>query len=250
MTEVRHGYTLQQIDRMARSACLADRSMASDVDTRYNTAWSAIAEQLCTSEEPPIWEDLVRAGWQAIYREVREMRHCFGQSRDDPNAEVASGKRFQQYWFVREDSPEEGFVERLAVVQIMPKLPPLYRDALVALAVTGDYRAAAEMLGIGYSALTVRLSTARKAFRRHWFAPDPAPPIRGTDRRVEAYGKPTQTHCLRWHELSGDNVRPRRGVRGWDCRACERERAAAKRARKKADALRHSVNASARKEVS
>jgi len=250
MTEVLHGYTLADICGMARCACAADRSMASDMDTRYNTAWSAIAEHLCTADEPPTWTDLVRTGWQAIYREVREMRHTFGQSRDDPNAEVASGKRFQQYWFVREDSPEDGFVERLAVEQILPKVRPLYRDALIALAVTGDYRAAAEMLGIEYSALNARLSTARRTFRRYWFAPEPAPPMRGTDRRVKAYDQPPQTHCIRGHEMSGGNVRMRKNEKGRACRSCEREKSAEKRARKKADALRHPVDASVRKEVS
>jgi hypothetical protein len=226
VTEIRHGYTLGDIDKMARSACVADRSMASDVDTRYSTAWSAIAEHLCASAEPPAWQDLVRAGWQAIYQEVREMRHTFGQSRDDPNAEVASGKRFQQYWFTPPIEPEFGLIERVAIGQIMPCLTPVYRDAVIALAVTDDYQRAADMLGIGYKALVARIGVARKTFRGHWFAPDAAPPIRGTDRRVGAYGRAPQTHCARGHEMSGDNVRMRLDRKQRVCRACERERSA------------------------
>lgn len=233
MTEILRGYTLADIDHMARSACVADRSMASDVDTRYSVAWSAIAEHLYAATEPPTRQDLVRAGWQAIYQEVREMRHTFGQSRDDPNAEVASMPRAQQYWFMPKPDPDLGVIDRLAVRQIMDTLKPAYRDAVVALAATDDYRSAAEALDIKYSALTARLSVARKIFREHWFAPDVAPRIRGTDRRVEAYERAPRTHCVRGHEMTDDNVRMRPDRRSRICRACERERGARRSSEKK-----------------
>lgn len=219
-----HGYTLRDLDGIARSACMADRSLASDVTTRFGVAWSAIAEHLCTAVEPPTWQDLVRIGWQAIYQEVREMRHTFGQMRDDPNAPTASMPRAQQYWFVPASDPEEAFVERLAVGQVLDTLKQIDRETILALAVHDDYRRAAESLGLKYATFTQRMSVARRAFRRQWFAPDPAPPIRGTDRRVEAYDKAPQTHCLRGHEMSGDNVRLRRDGKGRVCRACERDR--------------------------
>ncbi|TDP29842.1 hypothetical protein [Nocardia ignorata] len=226
---IRHGFTYADLDRLARTAVTADRSMASDIDTRYNTAWSAIAEALCAADEPPTRHELVQVGWQAIYAEVREMRHTYGQDRDDPNAPVASMPRAQQFWFVHPVEPGLSFIERLAAKQIMATLSPIYQDAVLALAVHGDYDRAAASLGLKYSAFTARMSVARKAFRQLWFAPEPAPPIRGTDRRVGSRTTALRTHCHRGHELAGDNVRERRGRKERVCRACEHDRSVAKR---------------------
>jgi hypothetical protein len=232
---VRHGYTMADIDGIARSAFVADRSMASDADTRYSVAWSAVAEALCAAQDRPSRQDLVRVGWQAIYAEVREMRHTYGQQRDDPNAPVASMPKAQQYWFTPPVDTAGDRLERIAVHQIMATLGEPYRDAVIALAVHEDYKRAAEALGIKYSTLTVRLTTARKKFRRHWFAPEAAPAIKGTDRRAESHSATLATHCIQGHEMTGDNARARVGKRkGRTCRACERERDAARRALKKA----------------
>jgi uncharacterized protein YqiB (DUF1249 family) len=59
---------------IAHQACAADRSLASDITTRYDTAWSAIALALVEAEHWPRPEALVRAGWQAIYADVRAAR--------------------------------------------------------------------------------------------------------------------------------------------------------------------------------
>jgi hypothetical protein len=230
--EVRHGFTMQDLNSMTKQAVRADRSMASDADTRFNAAWSAIAEALCAAEEPPERHDLITVGWQAIYREVKEMRHVFGFAGKDGTTEVASAPRFVQYWTVPPAHPDEGLVERLAVHQVLATIPDLYRDAVVALAVHGDYQAAADSLGLKYSAFTVRMSTARKQFRRLWFAPDTAPPIKGTDRRTGSYAKPLATHCRGGkgpHEMTPENTyrrpNPKPGKRGERvCRACDAER--------------------------
>lgn len=231
MNDIRFGYSMRDIDEMARSACVADRSMASDMHTRFDVAWSAIAEHLCAADQVPELADLVRVGWQAIYSEVRAMRHTFGQVRDDPNAEVASGTRFVQYWHMPPVHADEGLVERLAAQQILDTLGDVYREAVVALAVHDDYGRAADALGLKYSTLTMRISVARKEFRHLWFAPEPAPSITGTDRRIGSRTKALRTHCNAGHELTPDNVycRPRKGKRARTervCRMCERERSA------------------------
>lgn len=142
---VAHGFTMADLHEMAAAACRADRSLASDAHTRYSVAWSAIAEALtlATEDEPPTRADLVRVGWQAIYREVREMRVMFGfKDRDGTNG-VATAPRYVQYWTVRHSDPEDGLIERIAVGQVLATLSEPYRDAVVALAVHGDYQAAA-----------------------------------------------------------------------------------------------------------
>lgn len=237
-TVIAHGYTMRDLDRLAASACTYDRSMASDTTTRYETAWSAIAEALCSTEEPPEWHDLFTVGWRAIYAEVREMRHLFGQRDKDGTNEVASSQRFRQYWTLPPERPEEGIAERMAVPQILAALTDTERAAVIALAVHDDYQAAADALGIKYTTMTMRMSSARKKFRAHWYAPETAPPVKGTDRRVGSRTQALRTHCRNGHELSGDNVyrrpNPKPGRRGERrCRACEADRGKARWERKK-----------------
>lgn len=240
-TLVAHGYTLRDLDRLAASACTYDRSMASDATTRYEVAWSAIAEALCAATEPPEWHDLFTIGWRAIYDEVRNMRHLYGQRDKDGTNEVASSPRFRQYWTLPPVRPDEGLAERLAVGQILAVLRPTEREAVIALAVHDDYQAAAEALGINYSTFTQRMTTARRRFRAHWYAPETAPPVKGTDRRVGSRTQELRTHCRSGHELSGDNVyrrpNPKPGKRGERvCRACEADRSKARWARRKSEA--------------
>ncbi|MET9073910.1 hypothetical protein ABZX95_17420 [Streptomyces sp. NPDC004232] len=242
---VAHGYTLRDLDRLAASACTYDRSMASDATTRYNVAWSAIAEALCTAEEPPEWHDLFTVGWRAIYAEVREMRHLYGHRDKDGTNEVASSQRFRQYWTLPPERPEEGIAERMAVPQVLAVLTETERAAVVALAVHGDYQAAADSLGLKYSAFTVRMSSARKRFRAHWYAPETAPPIKGTDRRVGSRTQELAKFCRGGkgpHEMTPENTyrrpNPKPGKRGERvCRACEIERGKARWAAKKAAQL-------------
>lgn len=242
LLEIRHGYTMRDLDSMAKQACRADRSLASDADTRYNAAWSAIALALCETNEPPERHDLVTVGWQAIYREVKEMRGIFGFKDRDGTTEVASAPRYVQYWTVPPLRPDEEYAERIAVHQIMPAIPETYRDAVVALAVHDDYQLAADSLGLKYSAFTFRMTVARKRFRALWFAPETAPPIRGTDRRVGSYAKPLSQFCRDGagpHEMTPENTQwraPRKpGRRSMRvCRACEQKRGQKRWAAKKA----------------
>lgn len=229
---VAHGYTLRDIGRLTRAACAADRSMSADITTRYDIAWSAIAEHLCAAETPPDWNELTRVGWQAIYREVREMRVMFGFKDRDGTTGVATAPRYVQYWTVLPATPEEGLIERIAVAQVLGTLTGTYRDAIVALAVHGNYQAAADALGIQYKALVARIGTARKQIRTLWFAPETAPPIKGTDRRVGSYGKQLATHCREGHEWTPENTYWRAGRNGRrnvrTCRACEQIRSKAR----------------------
>lgn len=241
---VAHGYTMRDLDRLAASACVYDRSMASDAATRYGVAWSAIAEALCVAEEPPARHELLAVGWQAIYAEVRQMRHMFGHRDKDGTNEVASSQRFRQYWTLPPERPDEGITERMAVPQILAVLKEHERAAVIALAVHDDYQKAADSLGINYKAFVARMGSARKTFRAHWYAPETAPPIKGTDRRIGSRNTPLATHCRGGkgpHEMTGDNVyrrpNPKPGKRGERvCRACESERGKARWAAKQAAA--------------
>lgn len=242
--EVRHGYTMHDLHSMTKQAVRADRSLASDADTRYNTAWSAIALALCEADDIPDRHDLVTIGWQAIYREVKEMRGLFGFKDRDGTTEVASAPRYVQYWTVPPLHPDDDYAERVAVHQIVDTLPDTYRDAVIALAVHDDYQLAADSLGLKYSAFTFRMTVARKQFRELWFAPETAPPIKTTDRRIGSYAKPLSQFCRDGagpHEMTPENTQwraPRKPGRRLTrvCRACEQERGRKRVAARKAAA--------------
>jgi len=224
VTELPHGYTLRDLDAMARAACVADRSMASDVRTRYQTAWSAIALALVEAPYWPRRERLVQIGWQAIYAEVRAMHHTYGVSRSGERGDVASGPRFQEYWWHGTTSFEDDLAERLSVYPCLETLTPAEREAVAALAAFDDYSLAASALGIEYKALVARLRSARRRFRRRWYYPEIPPAPKGTDRRVGAIGKELSAHCTAGHEWTPENTRMRKNQKGRTCRACERDR--------------------------
>ena len=228
MGEIKYGYTIADLDVMARAACMADRTMASDMDTRYGVAWSAIALALVEAPHWPRREWLVQVGWQAIYAEIRAMRHTLGMSRQaddrDVSVPMAAGPRAQAYWYAPVTSFEEGLTERLSVGPVMATLTDAERAAVTALAVHDDYRAAADSLGVSYRALTTRLSAARRRFYRRWFYPETAPGVWGTDRRVESYARPRSTHCGNGHEWTPESTRLRKSRRERTCRICEAAR--------------------------
>jgi len=234
LMEVRHGYTLRDLDQMTRAAVIADRSMASDIQDRKDTAWSAIAEHLCASEESPTRQELIQIGWQAIYREARTTYRSHGRPDEAWGSDhYASAPRFAQYWAERQivPSPEGRIVERLAVAQVIAPLGAVYRDALIALAVTDNYMKAADLLGINYPAFTERLRVARRRVLGLWHEGEtPYLSRHRTDRRTGSHTAELATHCSAGHEWTPENTRVRhrilRGKRHTSrvCKACEQER--------------------------
>ncbi|OLT13040.1 hypothetical protein BJF79_03835 [Actinomadura sp. CNU-125] len=188
--EVRHGYTLTDLEKMTRAAVVADRLLVGDIEYRHGIAYSAIVECLYASEEPPDRGHLIRVGWQAIALDVRwSLRHA-GYPDDGLPGDDTLRPRFLQFW---EDhkivpSPEAKVVETLAARQVVDTLSPIYRDALVALAVHDTYQAAAEALGISYVAFKARITVARKQVLANWFQGETPRRTNRADRRVARTG--------------------------------------------------------------
>lgn len=88
---------------------------------------------------------------------------------------------------------------------------------------------AAESLGLKYGTFGARVNVARRQFRKLWFAPETAPPMRGTDRRIGSRATELRTHCSAGHELTPENTywRPDRR-RSRFCKTCEQARGIAR----------------------
>lgn len=226
--EVLHGYTLADLDRLARRVVTAHLGWwsAGDRHDQYETAWSGIAEHLCTASEVPKPSDLTAAGTAALDREVKASKRHHGATRAG-----GIGPRYAAYWYEPPAEPwEDRLVDWIAISQILQAVPATGLQALGALASAPDRAAAAEAVGVSERALSTRLSRARKVCREHWFAPEIAPPM----KQPPSPGRmPTRDQCDAGHALTPDNImwmapkkpgRPRYGR----CRACERERAAAR----------------------
>lgn len=237
--ELRYGYTLQDVHDMARLAVHTASRLGADWIDRYETAYSAIVEALYSADDSPGQPSLVHAGRTAIYAVVDGDRHHHGFYQYKTTggfAGAGSSPRFVAYWHPLVDvvgSHESAVVERTALHQILPTLQPLHLDALLALAATDDYAAAADALGISYNALRARIAAARRRFLAHWHEGET--PHRQRDRRVGSRAEPA-THCLAGHEWTPQNTRVvRESVRGWlrtrrKCRACEHDRYQRRRA--------------------
>lgn len=169
--EIRHGVTLDSLHQAARIATLINGHMVGAFAERYELAWSAIAEHLCATDEPPTQRELVRVGSDAINTHVNSMKSDWGMSYR-LGGEVGSAPRWLVYWWDQAavvPSHEGGIVDRIALTQIIALLPSGERKALSALAACdGDRDLAAAMLGISRVAYAGALTRARTRFRRLW----------------------------------------------------------------------------------
>lgn len=239
MTAVRYGYTLDGLNRLARYVVVANLQWwpGGDRHDQVDTAWSGIVEHLYAVDDEPTESELLAAGTRALVEDTKGYRKLHGIRDGGTHAGehgfIGDGPRFAAYWYEPPAEPwDERIIDRMALAQILATAKPLHLDAVGALAATDNYATAAEVLGLKASALSVRLSEARKQFRRHWFAPDTAPPIKGTDRRVGSYAKPLSEFCRNGdgpHEMTPENTQwraPRKPGRRQMrvCRACEADR--------------------------
>jgi hypothetical protein len=198
--ELRHGYTLSEINRLAKVAVWRDVWHQSlPLTDRQDIAWSAIAEHLYASDHKPTTGELVKAAWNALRAETEAQWHTHGVSR---TASVFDGSQtmpgFGRYWFTfgrNTQGPEEPIIERMALHQIWDALPEKHRVLIAALAATDDYGEAAAVLGISRRQSYVSmLARARTAFRELWHEGETPSRHWGTDRRRDPDAAYHKTH--------------------------------------------------------
>lgn len=180
---LRGGWTLTTLDRLARSVVSNNRTWwpAGDREDLYAAAWHGIVEHLYSTDTVPSRNDLMEAGRRALTTDVKDNMRHHGARRDGTN----NGLKYAQYWEWHgrtAPSPENRIVDHLALQQILPTLTPGQRRALEALAATGDYQAAARLLGLGD--VKSQLMHGRRRFRELWHEGETPSKPWGTDRRA------------------------------------------------------------------
>jgi DNA-directed RNA polymerase specialized sigma24 family protein len=184
--ELRHGFTLDDLDRLAKAA--SKRAFASRGLTpadRLDAAWGGILELVYAASDPPTTLGLLRAGSAAIHRAERAERRVHGLDTRD-YGRIGPIPRYAAYWLAprHNPTPEELVVDPTALRQILPQLSSLQQEALFALAAFGSYQEAADALGITYHTLADRLRRGRQRFFELWC--EHQTPCRrwGNDRRA------------------------------------------------------------------
>lgn len=167
-----HGYSLADIDRLARIAAHGARGgrILDPVDA-YQTAWSHIAEALCTAEQAPTAKELLAVGYTAVNLAGQDHRHTWGMNRTWGSAE-GDMRAFMRYWELGRrctGSPEDAVVDRTALQQIWPRLSLTHQQVLYAQAIhDGDAYAAAASLGKNVGTFRSHLKSARACYRGLW----------------------------------------------------------------------------------
>lgn len=171
--EVRYGYDLGHLQRLAHIATRRyEHGRSGDF---YQAAYDRIVEVVLGATQKPTTTELLHAGQRAARAYSRaEMRHE-GYAYNRPESGPHSSPRFWRYWdFIGRPAPNpEGLViDRIALWQVWSTLRPIDQEAIMTLAITGNYEAAAAALGLHYKTFLSRLHVARRAFLAAWYAPD------------------------------------------------------------------------------
>lgn len=191
MTELRFGYTLRDVQRIAGHATRTAFGWSPLTD-RFQAAWDGIIDVLYEVEHWPSADKLASAGRRAITLASQAEQHHHGVSRDRPHDGAGSMPNFQRYWCLAAKpypSPESRAVERVGVPQILARLYPSERAVLTALAAHETQDAAARALGMRTATFRATLGRARRRFLALWHEGEQPSRIWRIDRRVNAYGE-------------------------------------------------------------
>lgn len=204
-TAVRHGYSIESIQRIAKAAIHNDNwHMAGDTRAKLDTAIYGVIELLYTSDTRPEPYDLINAAWRACDDEVTQDLRRRGVQRTERGGGLM--KHHVTYWLDwnrHGHSPEGRVVEHAALRQILPLLTPRQLEAVELLALLEDYQAAADAMGIDYGTFKVTIANARKRFLAAWHEGETPSRMWGVDRRVQKRGVArtgtvrSKTRCIR-----------------------------------------------------
>lgn len=220
--EIRHGYTMADLDQAARIAMSRSIGPGLDYTDRYQAAWDGGVDHLLGADHPPDRQDLISAATRSLAGEWTAYRRRHGI------ADAGGvGPRFVAFWTVVDDPVTDKILDRMALVSVWRSLDQKDRDVIAAMGMLGTRTRAADALGMDRDYYNERLRNARRRALRMWFAPDAAPLRLLSDRSRHA-GGPKATHCSKDHEWTPENTywcrsRPGGAMRRI-CRACQKAR--------------------------
>lgn len=179
-THIGHGYTLADLYRIAVYAVGTDYWKTSYFRSdRVEAAWSALASTVCAAEDRPASLELINVARGASTEIIRVHNQSYGI--DEHGARRPS---FERYWFMNLGSAvDEHVVDVQSLNQIWPMLTPVNQQALLALAVHGDYEQAADALGVKLTTFYSRVLNARLRFLALWHEGEKPSRPWGKDRR-------------------------------------------------------------------
>jgi hypothetical protein len=185
--ELRWGYALGDLQRIARGAARGARGMAADFDDLYAEAFGAAAEVLYSVEERPTERDVFHGAQVALDALAHKNKSYRGIATQPDGAwgSAGSAPKFAAYWWDGArptPSPEDRIVDRIALAQILPTLSDRQREAIAALATFDDHKAAKAALG-NPSWYGSYLSLGRRYFLSLWHEGEEPSAIWGVDRR-------------------------------------------------------------------
>jgi hypothetical protein len=178
-----HGFTMAEIERIARSAAYIKASRNLDDSDAYEAAWYGVVERLYANPERPEKQELIWAGIRAIEYVVYSDMSTHGVTRTHYEA----APNFLRYWGVPQTQPEhqsvhlpirgfvdftDGVVERMALPQVLGLLTAVEYEAVATLAAHSSVTAAARALNVNRNALAARLDSARRRILAVWLAPE------------------------------------------------------------------------------
>jgi hypothetical protein len=182
--EVRHGYSIEHIDRLTRVATKRAFGAGLDPDERYAAAFHGIVVALCESSTPPSSRVLIRAGGRAILQAEEAEQGYLGYNQRDVWAGSMASGRFAKYWTPGTGPRPEDCVDPIAMRQILPRLTETERQALMLLALLESYDDAAAAAGVSYRTFHARIARARASYFRWWHEHEQPTGLWKTDQRI------------------------------------------------------------------
>lgn len=226
------GYTLDDVNRLARQAASATRSRGGTAfgQDRYEEAWCGIVEKLYEATEHPERRDLFVAGYEAV--SAQWTQHMQSHQARWVNGEPITGPNFEKYWRPITSASDDDFTdrvaERLALPQLLSLLTDLEYEALMAKSVHDKPEDAARALGIDRTTLYRRVKSAREKILTAWYAPET--PHEHKVGETCGSGHSRAEHGIQYVRKDGSLT--------WHCRICKRNNKRRRAAKGDREAMR------------
>lgn len=142
LCEQLHGYTITELDGLARAATRRHHGRADSSDI-YHAAWTAITDTVLTSTTKPSIHELRIAALNGICDLIRTDHRHAGRKGQNGYNDTGSAPRFARYWNPTLNRFDDELCDLIALGQVLALLTAKQLDALIAIAQHPTEQAAA-----------------------------------------------------------------------------------------------------------